>query len=150
VNPVKGEGVAPTIGLPSESVRAIPEPASEVMALDKPDPRGWVAFTSPEAPAIGAPVAPNAPAVTFVVLGRPSSPVDTAVPPKVRPAAGMRPDPVEAATVVMGDPLTSYEVDAMVPLARVGIELMIAEGRAVASDVIGRLSGPNDVARAVV
>jgi hypothetical protein len=152
VNPVKGEEVGPlTIGLPNASVRAaaedrgsIPEPANEVMALDRPDPRGWVAFTSPEAPAIGTPVAPNSPAVTIIVTGTPSGPVDIVVLPNG--AVGMR---LDAATVVMGEPLASYEVDAIVP-ARVEIELMIAEGSAVASVAIGRLLGPRDVARAIV
>ena len=155
VNPVKGEDAAPTIGLPNASVRAaaedkgsIPETAKEVIALDKPDPRGWVAFTSPEAPAIGTPVAPNAPAVTFIVIGNPSGPVDIAVLPNG--AVGTTLDELDAATVVMGEPLASYEVDAIVPLARVEIELMIAEGSAVASVAIGRLLGPRDVARAVV
>jgi len=48
VNPTEGEVVGqPAIGLPSESVKAvaedrgsIPEPDNEVMALDRPDPRG--------------------------------------------------------------------------------------------------------------
>ena len=152
VIPVKGEDVAPTIGLPSESVRAvaedmgsIPETANEVIALDKPEPRGWVAFTSTM---IGAPVAPNAPAVTLLVIGKPSNPVDIAVLPNG--AVGTPLDRLDAAMVAMGEPLASYEVDATVPVAKVPFELITDEGSAEGSAAIVVFPGPSDVATAVV
>jgi hypothetical protein len=153
VNPVKGEEVGPLmIGLPSESVRtvtedrgSIPETAKEVIALDRPDPRGWVAFTSPEAPAIGTPVASNSPAVTIIVTGTPSGPVDIVVLPNG--AVGMI---LDAAAFVMGEPLASYEVDAIVPVAKVPFELIIDEGSAEESAAIVVFPGPSDGAAAVV
>jgi len=41
--------------------------------------------------------------------------------------------PVEAVTVMMGEPLTSCEVDVRVPLAKVAVELMVDEGSVEAS-----------------
>ena len=96
----------------------------------------------------------------------------------VTPAVMITPGPVEAATVMMGEPLASYEVVTIVPSAKVAIELMITEASVEASvadgefvvwpiplvmpvvddsvellatlDVIGRLSGPSEGTATVV
>ena len=46
----------------------------------------------------------------------------------VIPAVVITLGPVEAATIMMGKPLASYDVVTTVPLAKVAVELMITEG----------------------
>jgi hypothetical protein len=78
--------------------------------------------------------------VTAIVIGKPSGPVDIVVPANgaVTPVVVMTLNPSEAATIMTGDPLASYEVDATVPLCRVAAELVMDEGSAEASVAFGR------------
>jgi len=61
--------------------------------------------------------------------------VVTIVPPggALTPAVVVTIDPVKAVTVMMGEPLMSYEVDVRVTLAKVAVELMVDEGSVEAS-----------------